>query len=160
MARPEPAAGLVIRYDYLWAREEAEGRVEGAKDRPCAVVVAVQPSAALPLRAIVCAITHAEPPTAADAVEIPRAVKNHLGLDPDRSWVITSEVNVVDWDDPGIVPIASGKWAYGILPRPLAERIRAKLLERVKARKLPTIDRPRIEKRRAAGERAGRDTRD
>ena len=39
---PEPVPGLVIRYSYLWRREHLEGREEGRKDRPCAIVAAVR----------------------------------------------------------------------------------------------------------------------
>jgi len=35
---PTPRPGLVIRYSYLWAREHDQGREEGVKDRPCAVL--------------------------------------------------------------------------------------------------------------------------
>ena len=38
MALPKPVAGLIIRYSYLWYREHLEGRDEGQKDRPCAIV--------------------------------------------------------------------------------------------------------------------------
>jgi hypothetical protein len=37
---PEPEPGLVIRYSNLWLREHREGREEGTKDRPCAIVLA------------------------------------------------------------------------------------------------------------------------
>ncbi len=40
MSFPKPEPGLVIRYSYLWAREHDEGREEGVKDRPCAIVLA------------------------------------------------------------------------------------------------------------------------
>jgi len=30
---PQPCAGLVIRYSYLWKREQEAGREEGTKDR-------------------------------------------------------------------------------------------------------------------------------
>jgi hypothetical protein len=38
---PRPQLGLVIRYSYLWLSEHREGREEGVKDRPCAVVLAL-----------------------------------------------------------------------------------------------------------------------
>ena len=38
MALPKPVPGLVIRYSYLWHREYLEGREDGQKDRPCAIV--------------------------------------------------------------------------------------------------------------------------
>ena len=33
--------GLVIRYDFLWPEEQAAGKQEGVKDRPCVVVAAI-----------------------------------------------------------------------------------------------------------------------
>jgi hypothetical protein len=33
---------MVIRYSYLWKREHEEGREEGIKDRPCAVIVSLR----------------------------------------------------------------------------------------------------------------------
>jgi hypothetical protein len=43
VAFPEPAVpGLIIRYSYLWYREHLEGRDEGQKDRPCAIVAALR----------------------------------------------------------------------------------------------------------------------
>jgi hypothetical protein len=36
---PVPQAGLVIRYSYLWESEARQGREEGVKDRPCAVIL-------------------------------------------------------------------------------------------------------------------------
>lgn len=41
MTLPVPEPGLVIRYAYLWDREAREGRDEGSKDRPCAIVLVV-----------------------------------------------------------------------------------------------------------------------
>jgi hypothetical protein len=40
VAFPTPHPGLVISYAYLWAEESDQGREEGVKDRPCAIVVA------------------------------------------------------------------------------------------------------------------------
>jgi hypothetical protein len=39
---PEPQPGLVISYAYLWSEEAEQGRIEGRKDRPCAIVVGVE----------------------------------------------------------------------------------------------------------------------
>jgi len=72
VSKPVPQGGLVIRYDYLWVAEEGQGREEGAKLRPCAIVVAVQARAADPLRVIVCGITHARPTDEADGAKLPQ----------------------------------------------------------------------------------------
>jgi hypothetical protein len=38
---PQPEVGLVISYSYLWKEEEERGQIEGRKDRPCAIMLAV-----------------------------------------------------------------------------------------------------------------------
>jgi len=40
MMIPKPEAGMVINYSYLWAREARAGQEEGAKNRPCAIILA------------------------------------------------------------------------------------------------------------------------
>lgn len=144
MAKPEPTGGLVFRYDYLWADEEAEGREEGSKVRPCAVVVTLANG-----RVLACAITHTEPKHPTTGIEVPPRVKAHLGLDKERSWIITSEVNLVDWEDPGIEPLASGQWSYGSIPPELAQQVAQAIVGLHNARRLPLVNRPKIENARA-----------
>lgn len=48
MTWPTPRPGLVIRFSYLWKREADAGREEGVKDRPCAVVIAIEGRAGRP----------------------------------------------------------------------------------------------------------------
>ena len=38
---PEPRVGLVVSYSYLWSEEAEQGLVEGKKDRPCAIILAI-----------------------------------------------------------------------------------------------------------------------
>lgn len=105
---PEPEVGLVISYSYLWKEEEERGLVEGRKDRPCAIVLAVDhPSPELDGRkqVAVVPITHSLPQDLNVAVEIPLRVKQHLGLDSERSWVILDEVNVFTWPGFDLRPI-------------------------------------------------------
>ena len=42
MSLPIPRPGLVIRYSFLWSNEKAKRAAEGAKDRPCAIIVATR----------------------------------------------------------------------------------------------------------------------
>jgi hypothetical protein len=104
---PEPEVGLVISYSYLWKEEEERGQVEGRKDRPCAIVLAIDhpdPEVDGHKQVAVVPITHSPPHDPEVAVEIPPRVKEHLGLDAERSWVILDEVNVFTW--PGFVSVA------------------------------------------------------
>ena len=82
MSLPKPEVGLVIRYSYLWHAEHLQGREEGVKDRPCAIVVAVANRIEVGRdRVWVLPVTHSAPVDADGAIEIPAVVKNRLGLD-------------------------------------------------------------------------------
>jgi PemK-like, MazF-like toxin of type II toxin-antitoxin system len=83
MAIPTPEVGLVISY-----YEHQAGREEGRKDRPCVIALAVEQRNDSTIVVTVLPITHRQPVDPADAVEIPAAVKRHIGLDDNRSWVV------------------------------------------------------------------------
>ncbi len=141
MKKPEPTPGLVIRYDYLWRDEQKGGREDGAKDRPCAVILAYEADENGNRSVILAAITHSPPRAAADAIEIPAKVKKHIGLDDERSWVVTTEINRVSWDDAGITPVKRGQWAYGMLPFKLWKLAQDGILERSQQRRLGIVER-------------------
>lgn len=124
MKLPEnPGPGLVLCYAYLWKREFDAGAREGRKDRPSVVVLArrdLGPSQIL----YVAPVSHS-PPAAHEAVEIPAAVKRHLGLDDVASFISATEMNVFVWPGPDLRPVrrsssgfddtATCHWGY--LPR-------------------------------------------
>ena len=131
MPLPKPISGLVIRYSYLWRREYLEGREEGQKDRPCAIIAAVRIDESGELRVLVLPITHAPPDRAGLAVEIPAKVKQRLKLDDARSWVALSEWNEFVWPGPDLrrLPNADdASVAYGMLPPGLFATIRERFL--------------------------------
>jgi hypothetical protein len=78
---PTPEPGLVISYGYPWHHEHEAGREEGRKDRPSVVVLAVERPTNDTIVVVVLPITHSPPADPAGAVEIPPAVKRHLGFD-------------------------------------------------------------------------------
>lgn len=69
-----PRPGEVIRYTYLWEREARDGRIEGVKNRPCAVVLGVVREDA-ETHVVVAPITHAPPDATDEAIEIPPTTK-------------------------------------------------------------------------------------
>lgn len=141
MRKPAPEPGLVIRYDFLWRREYRRGRREGAKDRPCAIVVATT-SAVDGSQRVVVAITHSPPQAGTTAIELPAKVKAHLGLDAERSWIIADELNRLSWDDPGVTPAVAGvRWAYGFLPRALVIRLRQTIRALAQAERVKVLGR-------------------
>jgi hypothetical protein len=141
LKKPEPVAGLVIRYDYLWRVEANRGRVDGAKDRPCAIVLATRHDVSGSCTVTLAPITHSPPTDPDDALEIPTAVKKALGLDGARSWIVVHEVNSVDWNDAGIIPLGKGRWHYGYLPPMLARALLDRIVARFRSNKLPIVDR-------------------
>ena len=130
MTLAKPEAGLVIRYSYLWLREYREGREEGIKDRPCAIILAVRGNKG-ETQVLVVPVTHSPPAIAAEALELPPAVKRHLGLDSERSWVVLSESNLFDWPGPDLRRVGDrddSSVAYGVLPPRFFEEMRRRFL--------------------------------
>ena len=130
MSLPKPEPGLVIRYSYLWQREHREGREDGSKDRPCAIILALH-DAADGEQILVAPVTHSPPEYPAAALELPPAVKMHLGLDSERSWVVISESNLFTWPGPDLRRIADrddSSVAYGFLPPKFFAELRRRFL--------------------------------
>lgn len=142
MAFPTPEVGLVISYSYLWSHEYKLGKLEGLKNRPCAIVLVVQNEEG-GKKVTVAPITHTPPVNPDVAVEIPAKVKNHLGLDSERSWVILDDFNEFLWPGYDLRSIAAkdNKVDYGFLPPVLYNQLVSKILElRHKAKNVTSRD--------------------
>jgi hypothetical protein len=143
VAFPEPVAGLVISYSYLWAEEHKRGQEEGMKDRPCAIVLVTQDEDAERVVTVL-PITHTPQADPALAVEIPAAVKQRLKLDDARSWIVLSEANRFIWPGPDLRPGTPGdaaSVAYGPLPFALFEEVRTKLIAAIRAKRTRVVPR-------------------
>jgi hypothetical protein len=133
----------VVRYSYLWATEYEKGNEEGRKDRPCAIVVARQLVADRAIVTVV-PVTHVPPRDANDAVEIPAAVKVHLGLDDLPSWIVVTETNDFLWPGPDLRPLPSAtprRYDYGMLPPRFFIHVRNKILGAHRSRRLNRVQR-------------------
>ncbi len=141
---PEPEPGLVIRYAYLWRREQEAGREEGVKDRPCAIVLALAGQEDDRPRVVVLAVTHTPPQPPTEGVELPASAKRRLGLDEERSWVIVSEANIFLWPGPDL-RFLPGRGpesaAYGLLPPDVFRAVRERFLASLRARRAATVPR-------------------
>lgn len=139
---PKPVPGLVIRYSYLWASEYDAGREEGRKDRPCAIIVAVETDEGT-TSVVVLPISHSPPGSGEPAIEVPQDTKRRLGLDDQQSWVVLSEANQFIW--PGFdlrfsKPGDASSVAYGELPANFFRDLRtafAKAFREKRARFVP-----------------------
>ena len=122
----EPEAGLVIRYDFLWKQEHEKGQEHGTKDRPCAIILASKKHTGKTREVVICPITHTPPNSGETSIEIPYKVARYLGLDHEKVWIKTHEVNMIEWEDGripyGITRTPSGNWTYGIMPRIIGQK--------------------------------------
>ena len=137
MSLPVPRPGLVIRYAYLWDSEARQGREEGVKDRPCAIVLVVLREGEHPIVRVL-PVTHAPPVDPADALEIPPLTKERLSLDSERSWVVLTEANDFIWPGPDLRPLPGGDAstvAYGFLPPGFMKVLRERMEHRRREKK-------------------------
>jgi hypothetical protein len=124
MPIPNPEPGLVISYAYLWHHEHRTGREEGQKDRPGVILLAGERATDGATVVTVLPITHRPPSDPASAIEIPPAVKRHLGLDTDRSWIIVNEGNEFLWPGYDLRKLPqSDRYDYGFLPPRFFSRV-------------------------------------
>jgi hypothetical protein len=130
MALPEPECGLVISYSYLWRNEYEADKVEGLKNRPCAIILVVRNDDG-GMKVTVAPITHTKPVDPDAAMEIPAKVKAHLGLDNESSWIILDDFNEFVWPGYDLRTIAGkpGCYEYGFLPPVFFKQIVSKILE-------------------------------
>src|ERR1700736_6028196 len=140
MAPLLPQPGQVIRYAYLWWSEARVGREDGAKDRPCGVILTRITNAGNTV-AHVLTITHPPPLEDEDGIESPQATKRRLGLDAERSWIITTELNQFAWPGPDIRPAASGEYLYGYLPEKLMRLVSDQVRKHARDELLKTVTR-------------------
>lgn len=125
MPFPEPKPGPVINYSYLW-------RSEFEKGPACVVILAVQDVDGEQV-VTVAPVTHSPPMTDMSAIEMSAPVKKHLGLDHQKSWIVTLEVNRFVWPGGDRRPIARnkpGQFAFGFIPGDLIREIREQIRER------------------------------
>jgi hypothetical protein len=142
MALPLPNPGLVIGYSYLWHDERRRGAREGRKDRPCAIVLAACDEDGDTVVYVV-PITHS-PPSHDSAIELPAAAKRRLGLDAERSWIVTTEVNRFVWPGYDLRPISRDSpdaFAYGYLPVETFAAVKAAVAAALRARRLGVVGR-------------------
>jgi hypothetical protein len=142
LAIPSPEPGLVLNYAYLWHEEFRTGREEGRKNRPTVIVLCATQAEDQSTIVTVLPITHAAPKNPREAIEVPQAIKKHLGLDDERSWIIIAEGNEFIW--PGFdlrkVPNKDA-YDYGYLPPRFFDKVRDVFVEFARATRVSLTDR-------------------
>ncbi|MEJ0047945.1 MAG: hypothetical protein WDN04_18855 [Rhodospirillales bacterium] len=135
---PAPEPGLLVRYAYLWYSQYEQGREDGEKDRPRALIFSARDDDGDTIVTVL-PVTHTPPLHADEAVEIPAMVKRRLGLDDARSWVVVTELNRFVWPGPDLRPVSprdADRFDYGLLPPALFRTIRERFLACAKAQRV------------------------
>ncbi len=143
MTTQKPLPAQVIRYAYLWHSEAQHGSEEGRKDRPCAIIMAVQDDHDRDIVTVL-PITHTPPKRSEDAIEIPDQTKKRLGLDQERSWIVLTEANRFFCPGPDVRPInpkQSSHFICGFLPDRLFNQVRLQFIKKIKEAKAPSVTR-------------------
>lgn len=86
--------GDVVKYSYLWAREQTRGEEAGRKTRPACVMLIVT-GADGKLTTLIFPITSQKPLPDTSAIEIPETEARRAGLYR-PAWVIVDELNKDD----------------------------------------------------------------
>ena len=85
--------GTLVHYQLLERHEAVQGKEEGTKRRPCAIVLRSQNPASD--RIFLIPITTRQPDKDVPALEVPQLEARRMGLhEPISRWVILNEVNV------------------------------------------------------------------
>jgi hypothetical protein len=132
----EPANGLVIFYNYLWAREYDRHEESGRKARPACVQVIVAGSKSGTVVALF-PITGQPPQAGRTALEIPEMEARRIGLTI-PSWIIVDEWNL---DDLAKSPHIADPRPIGSLSPAFMKRVRGQAADRIRARRYRSVPR-------------------
>ena len=82
-------------------------------------------------------VTHVPQRDKSDGIEMPLAVKRHLGLDDAPSWIVLTEGNRSVWPGHDLRKIGNEeRFDYGFLPPRFFDKLRNALLASVRARRV------------------------
>src|SRR5258708_32980984 len=134
----KPANGLVICYNYLWAREHDRGEESGRKPGPACVQIIIGDSESGTVVASF-PITIQPPRAERAALAIPETDAHRIGLRI-PSWIIVDEWNL---DDLARSPHIADSRPIGLLSSAFMKRVCAAAADRIRARRYRSVPRRR-----------------
>ena len=134
----EPSNGLVISYNYLWAREYDRSEETGRKARPVCVQIIVARGASGTVVALF-PITSQPLQPVRTAIEIPQTEARRIGLSI-TSWIVVDEWNL---DDLAKSPHIADSHPIGALSPAFMKRVRGEAAARIRARRYRSVPRRR-----------------
>jgi hypothetical protein len=132
----EASNGLVISYDYLWAREYDRREESGRKARPACVQIIVAGVKSGTVVALF-PVTSQPPQAGRTALEIPEMEARRIGLTI-PCWIIIDEWNL---DDLAKSPHIADARPIGTLSPAFMKRVRREAADRIRARRYRSIPR-------------------
>ncbi len=132
----ESANGLVISYNYLWAREHDRGEESGRKSRPACVQIIVARGKGGTVVALF-PITGQPPLAERTALEILEMEARRIGP-TSPSWIIVDEWNL---DDLAKSPHIADSRPIGVLSPAFMRRVRREAADRIRARRYGSVPR-------------------
>jgi len=124
----EPQVGQIVDHYFLWADEQAAGRIEGRKVRPC-LIIAVERRTQSGPSVTVLPVTSQAPRAGTTAVAVPDDVKARIGLARALpAWVVIDDANVFGWPGYDLVPQPGGGFVRGVVTRGFFRLVRNAVL--------------------------------
>ena len=140
-----PEVLLVVHYDYLWKSDDDKGRIESDKPHPAMIVQARDSDKFDGKHVYFVAISHTPPKADEGGVEIPQQVARKLGLDHERMWIKTHEINHTKWENGrfpfGIENNRHGEKVYGMMRHDVGKKAYEQVAERIRNRTLVQVNR-------------------
>ncbi len=136
MLLPRLTIGLVMRYEYLWARRAATAD----KDHPACVVMTFEGRDGAEEMVVYLPIFHSPPSGDQEGIELSARAKSAAGLDAGRQWILVSECNIDAWPfDVRQVPNRPGRFHYGHLPAAAFNEVRDRFVARYRAKRVEQV---------------------
>jgi hypothetical protein len=143
----EPPIGNLVAYEYLWLSQQ-NTREDGAKVYPVALIFAKKIIASVTL-AYAVGMSHKPPDASEKAIEVPRKLKRHLGLDEDPSWIYCDQLNEFTWPGPDLrpaerlskLPKARDSCIIGALPKDWFALVKQHVVDNLKLKRVQIIRR-------------------
>jgi hypothetical protein len=132
----KPAEGLVISYNYLWARQHDRGEETGRKARPACVQIIIADREGTTVVALF-PITSQPPSSERTAIEIPETDAHRAGLTI-PSWIMVDEWNL---DDLAKSPHIADARPIGLLSPAFMKRVRKAAADLIRARRYRSVPR-------------------
>ena len=132
----EPSNGLVISYNYLWAREYDRHEESGRKARPACVQIIIARNESATIVALF-PITSQPPHKDRTALQIPEMEARRIDLTI-PSWIILDEWNL---DNLAKSPHIADSCPLGALSPAFMKRVRREAVARIRARRYRSIPR-------------------